>query len=137
MDSRLATEERASFSARLTQALTGAGYGHAPLAISREFNRRADGAAVTVHAARKWLKGESIPTQEKIHVLARWLDVPAQWLRFGDEGDAPAGPATDSDRAQRHFDRLIVDDLHRLDPHDRVIVRQLVNLLLEKAAHPP
>lgn len=38
-------------------------------------------------AARKWLKGEAIPTQDKIHILARWIGVSPQWLRFGEAGD--------------------------------------------------
>lgn len=30
--------------------------------------------------------GEAIPTQDRIQVLAEWLNVSASWLRFGEEG---------------------------------------------------
>ena len=45
---------------------------------------KVSGTPVTPHAVRKWLIGEAIPTQEKILVLAKWLNVSAAWLRFGD-----------------------------------------------------
>ena len=53
--------------------------------LLRKFNVRFAGRPVTVHAARKWLVGEAIPTQEKLRTLADWLGVPADWLRFGGE----------------------------------------------------
>ena len=40
------------------------------------------GPPITVHAARKWLVGDAIPTQDKMRALAQWLAVPADWLRF-------------------------------------------------------
>ena len=78
------TQERLLFSERLQQALRHAEYSpDSPTQLAREFNVRFAGNPVTVHAARKWLQGESIPTQEKLRALASWLDVPADWLRFG------------------------------------------------------
>ena len=78
------TQERLLFSERLQQALRHAEYSpDSPTQLAREFNVRFEGNPVTVHAARKWLQGESIPTQEKLRALASWLDVPADWLRFG------------------------------------------------------
>ncbi|MBC7624678.1 MAG: hypothetical protein H7232_14985, partial [Aeromicrobium sp.] len=81
---------------------------------------RADGAAVTPYAARKWLKGDSIPTQEKVHILARWLGVSASWLRFGEEKEnlrsdvtIVAGPSTADINLLRDFN-LLSDDERRL-----------------------
>ena len=69
------TQERLAFSERLQQALRNAEYSpHSPTQLAREFNERFKGHPVTVHAARKWLQGESIPTQEKLPPLAGWLD---------------------------------------------------------------
>lgn len=62
MDSKLVNEERQAFQCRLTEALLSVGCKSTPSTFTREFNLRADGAAVTVHGARKWLKGESFPT---------------------------------------------------------------------------
>ena len=55
-----------------------------PTRLAREFNRRYPGQPVTLHAVRKWLQGEALPAQDKVRVLADWLDVTAEWLRFGD-----------------------------------------------------
>ena len=46
----------------------------------------ADQPPVTTHAARKWLMGEAMPTQDRIQLLAEWLNVSASWLRFGEDG---------------------------------------------------
>jgi hypothetical protein len=63
--------ERLEFSKRLQQALRNAEYSpNSPTQLAREFNVRFAGHPVTVHAARKWLQGESIPTQEKLRALA-------------------------------------------------------------------
>lgn len=43
----------------------------------------ADQPPVTTLAARKWLMGEAMPTQDRIQLLAEWLNVSASWLRFG------------------------------------------------------
>src|SRR3954470_8981804 len=87
------SNERESFSERLQQALKNAHYSpDSPTRLAREFNIRFDGRPITVHAARKWLVGEAIPTQEKLRMIAQWLGVPAEWLRFGGPEDgAPAG----------------------------------------------
>ena len=78
------TNERESFSERLQQALKNAHYSpDSPTRLAREFNIRFEGRPITVHAARKWLVGEAIPTQEKLRMIAQWLGVPADWLRFG------------------------------------------------------
>jgi len=36
---------------------------------------------VTAHATRKWLLGDAIPAQDNLQEIARWLEVPAHWLR--------------------------------------------------------
>lgn len=116
--------ERELFSARLRHALESAGYnGHSPSKLQREFNARAE-SPITVHAARKWLMGESIPTQERIKVLADWLGVQPSYLRFG-------GVIEQSrviDRVPAENVRLL-SDLARLTARDRDTVRKLVSVL--------
>ena len=68
------------------------------------------------HAARKWLQGESIPTQEKLRALAGWLDVPADWLRFGN-GDTRKGGGADTSMTDQRATAL----LSQLDEHHRQI----------------
>lgn len=84
-----AIKEREQFSERLKQALKDAGEkSESPAALARAFNRRYPGKPVSEYAARKWLLGEAIPNQDKLRVLAQWLRVTNDWLRFGD--GAPA-----------------------------------------------
>lgn len=55
-----------------------------PTRIAREFNLRYHGNPVSTQAVRKWLMGRALPSQDKIRALALWLDVSANWLRFGE-----------------------------------------------------
>jgi hypothetical protein len=84
MDSKVASEERSKFSERLKGSLIAAGLPITADDFARAFNARADGAAVSVYAVRKWLNGDAIPTHEKIVILSVWLGINAAWLRFGD-----------------------------------------------------
>ena len=89
------SEEKLGFSQRLEEALRRAGLHEAGASrIAREFNLRYHGDPVTTQAVRKWLDGRAIPSQDKMRVLAAWLDVASQWLRYG-EGS----------REQRHLTR--------------------------------
>lgn len=98
--------------------------------VTRQFNLRADGAKVTVHGVRKWLLGEAIPTQEKVHVLARWLNINAAWLRFGDADnsryllDSPDGQGLNSEQL------TLIHDVMRLPPAAQRIVRDVVDSFL-------
>jgi len=84
MESKVASDERLGFSDRLKSSLQAAEVSTSASEFTRAYNARADGAAVSVHAARKWLVGESIPTHEKVVILSVWLGVSPAWLRFGD-----------------------------------------------------
>src|SRR5438067_3886583 len=107
------TNERESFSERLQLALKNAHYSpDSPTQLAREFNIRFAGRPITVHAARKWLVGEAIPTQEKLRTLAQWLGVPAEWLRFGGSADMAAqGGATDPASRFESADVKLIADL--------------------------
>ena len=64
--------ERQNFTSRLKSALRNADYSQdSPTQLPREFNVRFTARPITVHAARKWLFGEALPTQEKLHVLSQ------------------------------------------------------------------
>jgi transcriptional regulator with XRE-family HTH domain len=79
-----AQRERALFAERLVQALTAAGVDTGATALQRAFNEHSQQPPITVHAARKWLMGESIPTHERLKALATLAGVSASWLRFGE-----------------------------------------------------
>ncbi len=125
-----ASIEREDFSERLQLALRNAEYSpDSPTQLAREFNIRFPGRPITVHAARKWLVGEAIPTQEKLRTLAQWLGVPAEWLRFGGvEGQVASG----AELASRFesADLKLIADLQRLDQHYQIIAREIIRMLV-------
>lgn len=124
------TNERESFSERLQQALRNAHYSpDSPTRLAREFNIRFEGRPITVHAARKWLVGEAIPTQEKLRMIAQWLGVPADWLRFGGDSGTPDGDGATTPRFESADVKLIAD-LQRLDEHHRQLAREFIRMLV-------
>jgi transcriptional regulator with XRE-family HTH domain len=78
------SQAKFEFAKRLQAALGNAGIPVRPAVIEREFNQRYWGKPVTLHAVRYWLRGESIPTHDKLLCLAEWLGVEPQTLRYGD-----------------------------------------------------
>lgn len=125
------SSEQEQFSERLVKAMHDAGFkDDSPSHMVREFNRRFPHHAVTVHAARKWIKGEAIPTQDKILALSRWLNVNPAWLRFDGERTTPdpAGLAIEGD------EQRILRDLRLLDPRRRAMVEEFISLLLSSTA---
>lgn len=124
--------EREGFSERLQLALKNADYSpESPTQLAREFNIRFEGRPITVHAARKWLVGEAIPTQEKLRTLAHWLGVPAEWLRFGGVDGNLAG-ALSSPGTSRFpsSDVKLMSDLQRLDEHHQALAREFIRMLV-------
>jgi transcriptional regulator with XRE-family HTH domain len=117
--------EQEHFSQRLKQALLDSGYATISSAVfAREFNLRFPNLRITPHAARKWVMGESIPTQERLVSLARWLGVSPEWLRF--DGSLEPGSTNPLN---------LLTDLRLLDaPHRKFIyetVRTLVHVVKE------
>ncbi|MBI5901164.1 MAG: XRE family transcriptional regulator [Rhodocyclales bacterium] len=77
-------QAKIEFAKRLQAALENAGIPVRPAVIEREFNQRYWGKPITLHAVRYWLRGESIPTHDKLLCLAEWLGVEPSVLRYGD-----------------------------------------------------
>lgn len=123
--------EREGFSERLQQALRNADYSpDSPTQLAREFNIRFDGRPITVHAARKWLVGEAIPTQEKLRALAQWLGVPAEWLRFGGEASHSGLEGGCAPSRFESADVKLISDLQRLDEHHQTLAREFIRMLV-------
>lgn len=122
-----ATQERKDFSDRLRAALEQRGIDGSPTKLSRHFN--AHGYKITVHAARKWLVGEAVPTQDKLRTLSGWLGVDPNWLRFGTSAGEPAGNVSIiPPRTLR-----LVDGFNRLPEREQRIVQSLVDQMLVTA----
>jgi transcriptional regulator with XRE-family HTH domain len=115
--------ERKAFSTRLQQCLRNAH--HSPdsgTELAREFNTRYLGKPIGVQTARKWLIGESMPTQDKIRILAHWLQVSVGWLYSG-EGDQQV-------KKDVRLDALDSTDVRLLDEHDRDLMRKFVGIMM-------
>jgi hypothetical protein len=123
------SNEREGFSRRLRQALKNAHHSpDSPTELARDFNVRFPGRPITVHAARKWLVGEAIPTQDKMRTLAEWLFVPVDWLRFG--GDDERIEAHHTANNVKSEDLKLVADMQLLDERERQIVREFVRIMV-------
>ncbi len=79
------SDDKKLFADRLREAMQAAGYEPKPAVLEREFNTRFWGKPMTLHGVRRWLRGETLPTHEKLLVLASWLGVTPQHLNYGDE----------------------------------------------------
>jgi hypothetical protein len=126
------SDEREGFSARLVTSLQNADCSATSATdLTRNFNIRFSGVPITVHAARKWLIAEAIPTQEKMRVLAEWLGVSAEWLRYGGE-ERNARPGELTDAIERKNLRMLAD-MHLLAPHEQQIVRDFVEIMVRRS----
>ncbi len=130
------SNETEAFAQRLKQALDGTGVRASPTVVANEFNLRYWGRSITPHTARNWLLGKSIPTQDKLRVLADWLQVSPDELRFGRLGVAVKAAEATSDPASLSMaDREMVSRYLGLDVNDRKTVREVVTALSLAASH--
>ena len=134
MDSKIASDERIHFSDRLRAALIAANQPTGASAFARAYNLRADGATVTTHGVRKWLKGEAIPTHEKILIIARWLHVHSSWLRFGDaeNGQYELIPSLEKELSTEHL--ALIRDVAALPAPAQIIIRDIVDSFMRASA---
>jgi hypothetical protein len=78
---------KTKFANRLREAMERAGCQPKPAVLEREYNLRCWGKPVTLHGVRRWLRGETIPREDKLLVLAEWLQISPHQLRYGTEID--------------------------------------------------
>ena len=78
-------KKREEFRIRLVRSLEKAGFN--PLKageLCTLFNKRYCVGQVTSISVYKWLMGESMPTEDKLVVLAEMCEVSPYWLRYGE-----------------------------------------------------
>lgn len=81
-------DNKLEFARRLREAMEAAGLDPRPSVLLNLFNSRYWGRSVTFQAVSRWLKGEAIPAQDKLVVLAELLRVEPSVLRFGVQSQA-------------------------------------------------
>lgn len=120
-------DAKAKFAQRLREAMTDAGYPARPEVLEREFNTRYWGKPMTLHGVRRWLLGETLPSQDKLVVLSEWLGVPPQDLRFGAEVVHRVEQRRHRwDRAVGYEEREIFEAFLRLPVPQRRVVREVI-----------
>ena len=124
-------KERQAFSQRLGEMLARTGRPASPTRLAAEFNRHFQGPKIHMHSCRKWLHAESIPTQEKLVVLAHMLGVSPDWLRYGDNGQIVREPNLNAYVVDAQ-DLSLLSSIQQLSEHDRRVVRGLVQVMLQQ-----
>lgn len=119
-----------AFSARLVECLRQTGRSTSPTHLAAEFNAYFSGPSIHMHACRKWLLGEAIPTQEKLVSLAQMLGVSAEWLRFGVKGKPVMETKLSPYTVTRH-EASILSSYQKLNPRDQQVVQTLIKALLK------
>jgi hypothetical protein len=109
-----------------------------PTALARDFNLRWRGTPVTVNATRKWLTGESIPTMDKLTVLANMLDSSEDWLRWGDKSvqeplnNSYAQAITSVRSNFQDLERALLQDYRLLSPIHKKLLKAMSEVLLKE-----
>src|SRR5450830_1937683 len=119
--------ENEQFADRLRLALKGIGVRPSPTLLVNEFNLRYWGKSITITTARNWLLGKSIPMQDKLRVLAEWLHVSADELRYGTLAPTFKSQNTGTDMSQLTMqDRDMLARYMTLSLQDRKTVCDVV-----------
>lgn len=120
--------EQAAFGERLREGLRAAGMAESPKALADLVAARG-GEAVTLQAAHRWIRGQSIPRRRTLRALADLLGVTPEWL-LGEEppqtrrlGEARAGLGIDP------RDRVAMDAYLALPAARRKLIRELIQVL--------
>lgn len=115
------------FAKRLRAAMQASGYEAKPSVLEREFNLRYLGRPMTLHGVRRWLLGESLPKQDKVEVLAEWLRIPPQQLRYGAEIEQRIQQQkTRWEEGVGHQEREVFEAFLALPAPQKKIVREVI-----------
>lgn len=132
MDSKL------DFAQRLRTAMEAAGLQPRPGVLHNLFNARYWGRSVSFQAVSRWLRGQAIPEQDKLLVLAELLHIEPDVLRFGVAGKiAPQEGGTRWGQGMGYLERETFDAFLRLPPAQRKIIREVILAFDKVHAKPP
>lgn len=122
------SDERQEFSLRLAAAMRAKGYSPQPGVLHKLFNSRYRGRSVAFSTASKWLRGKTLPEQDKLQVLAELFNVEPHVLRFGGKSRVGEGrPEWPASLASQ--DHATIMSFLGLPATHRRLVRELVSAL--------
>lgn len=114
------------FADRFRAALKDAGVRVSATVVANEFNLRYWGEGISSHAARNWLMGVSIPKQDKLLVLSKWLKISPEGLLFGTPPPHPSAD-TQKDDCINLVDQQLISRYFELEPEHRRVIREVVD----------
>lgn len=126
-------DNKLEFAQRLRNAMVAAGLEPRPSVLLNLFNTHYWGRSVTFQAVTRWLRGEAIPAQDKLVVLANLLKIEPEVLRYG-EGirQSVREHRQRWDEGVGHLERETFDAFLQLPAPQRKIAREVI-LALAKA----
>jgi transcriptional regulator with XRE-family HTH domain len=115
------------FAQRLRDAMVSAGLEPRPGVLLNQFNANYWGRSVTFQAVSRWLRGEAIPEQDKLLVLAGILKIEPQVLRFGEEvRKAIQQQKQRWDEGVGYLERETFDAFLKLPAPQRKLIREVI-----------
>jgi hypothetical protein len=117
--------EKQAFAQRLRDAMRVAGHEAKPAVLEREFNTRNWGKPMTLHGVRRWLLGETLPSQDKLRTLSEWLELPIETLKYG-QANKIEKRRGHWDEGIGYQDREIFEAFLKLPTPQRKIVREVI-----------
>ncbi len=120
-------DNKLEFAQRLRDAMQAAGLEPRPGVLVNLFNTHYWGRSVSFQAVSRWLRGEAIPEQDKLLVLAGVLNVPPEVLRFG-EGVRQSIEQRKQrwDEGAGYLERETFDAFLQLPAAQRKLVREVI-----------
>ena len=116
-----------NFAKRLMDAMIALNLEPKPAVLERQFNLHYSGEPMTLHGVRRWLRGETLPAQDKLIALAEWLRIPPDELRYGAEIKTEIIQARERwDEAISYQEREVFEAFLNLPAPQRKVVREVI-----------
>lgn len=120
-------DQKLEFAKRLRSAMLAAGLEARPGVLLNLFNTHYWGRSVSFQAVSRWLRGESIPEQDKLLTLAEVLRIEPEVLRFGDSAHKTIQEHRQRwDEGVGYLERETFDAFLQLPAPQRKLVRELI-----------
>lgn len=128
-------EHKLEFAQRLRDAMSAAGLEPRPGVLLNLFNAHYWGRSVSFQAVSRWLRGEAIPAQDKLLVLAEILRVEPEVLRFGQVVRHRVQEGRKRwDEGVSYQEREVFDAFLSLPAPQRKLVREVILALVQVQA---
>lgn len=131
-------DQKLEFAERLQAAMRAAGLEPRPAVLLQLFNTHYWGRSVTFQAVSRWLRGESIPGQDKLIVLAEVLKIAPEVLRFGESVRATVLSHRQRwDEGVGYLERGTFDAFLKLPAPQRKVIREVILTFAKVYGTPP